>query len=188
MINESLQFLAEELNKYLNLKIPGGDVNTSRVVVSNIASTSDNTIPHPEIKEIAVLTLINIEEDSVIKNQAGFKKQTAANAYTKPPVCLNLYILFSVQKEKYSASLDLLSYIIRFFQDQHVFTPFTYSGLHSSNQKLIVEMQSMSFEQVDHIWSFLGGKYQPSVVYKVRQMTLPEDSLISEGGGIKEIT
>jgi Pvc16 N-terminal domain len=45
----------------------------------------------------------------------------------------------------------------------------------------------MSFEQTNHLWSVLGGKYFPSVMYKVRQVTLNEDVTISESGFIKEV-
>jgi hypothetical protein len=33
----------------------------------------------------------------------------------------------------------------------------------------------------------LGGKYFPSIMYKVRQVTMNEDAVISESGFIKEI-
>ena len=53
--------------------------------------------------------------------------------------------------------------------------------------KLIVELHSLNFEQINHMWSTLGGKYLPSVMYKIRQVTLDEDLVISESGFIKEI-
>jgi hypothetical protein len=45
----------------------------------------------------------------------------------------------------------------------------------------------MSFEQVNHLWSILGGKYLPSVLYKIRQITLDEEATIAGGGIITEI-
>ena len=45
----------------------------------------------------------------------------------------------------------------------------------------------MNFEQVNHLWSTLGGKYLPSALYKVRQLTIFEDVEVSESGLIKEI-
>jgi len=40
---------------------------------------------------------------------------------------------------------------------------------------------------VNHLWSVLGGKYLPSALYKVRQLTIDEDVELSETGLIKEI-
>lgn len=187
MISESLQFLAEEANKYLNLKLPGGDINQPRLVVSNIAFAAESNAPDPDIKNRAVLTLINIEEDRVSRQQENFTKTATGTLYKNPPVYLNLYILFSMNRKSYSDSLDFLSNIIRFFQYQNVFTPATHPSLNSSIQKLIIELHNIGFEQVNHIWSVLGGKYLPSVLYKVRQVTLDENAIISESGFIKEI-
>ena len=187
MINESLQFLAEEVNKYLNLKLSGGDVNQPRLVVSNIALASDNTAPDPDIKNRAVLSLINVEEDRVARQQENFTKTATGTLYKNPPLYLNLYILFSMNRKTYSDSLDFLSNIMRFFQYQNVFTQSTHPLLNSSIQQLIVELHNIGFEQVNHIWSVLGAKYMPSVMYKVRQITLDENAIISERGFIKEI-
>jgi hypothetical protein len=80
-----------------------------------------------------------------------------------------------------------LSYILQFFQYQNVFTPISHPALDSRIQKLIVDLYSLNFEQVNHLWSTLGGKYLPSVLYKVRQVTVDEDITTSEGGFIKQI-
>lgn len=175
MIKESLQFLAEELNKYLDLKL-SGDVNNPRLVVSNIALASQNTVPVPDIKDRAVLTLINVEEEKALKNQSVSPEIPTGVLYKNPPNYLGLNILISINRKNYSESLDFLSYVIQFFQYQNVFTQSTHPALNSSIQKLIVELHSMNFEQLNHIWSILGGKHLPSVLYKVRQITLNQDA------------
>jgi hypothetical protein len=45
----------------------------------------------------------------------------------------------------------------------------------------------MNFEQLNHLWGILGGKYLPSVLYKIRRVTVDEEATISEAGFIKEI-
>jgi hypothetical protein len=37
-------------------------------------------------------------------------------------------------------------------------------------------MVSMNFEQVNHLWATLGGKYLPSVLYKVRMVAIEDDT------------
>jgi hypothetical protein len=96
-------------------------------------------------------------------------------------------VLFSVNKDDYKDSLILLGHIIQFFQFQNSFTPLTHPGLDPRIEKLMVEMYTMNFEQVNHLWSTLGGKYLPSVLYKVRQLTLDENATLGESGLIKEI-
>jgi len=34
----------------------------------------------------------------------------------------------------------------------------------------------MNSEQVNHLWATLGGKYLPSVLYKVRMLTIEDDT------------
>jgi hypothetical protein len=95
--------------------------------------------------------------------------------------------LFSANRTGYPDALQHLSYILQFFQFQHVFTPITHPDLDPRIQKLIVDLCTLNFEQVNHLWSTLGGKYIPSVLYKVRQITIDEDITLSESGFIKEV-
>ena len=185
MINESLQFIADELNKYLTLKLgPSGD--PPRLVTGNVSRVFD-----PEagtgLNNKAILSLVNVEEDRVAKQQENFIKTDISTRYKSPQLYLNLYILISVNRTLYSDSLIWLSYILQFFQYQNVFTPISHPALDSRIQKLIVDLYSLNFEQVNHLWSTLGGKYLPSVLYKVRQITVDEDITTSEGGFIKQI-
>lgn len=182
-----MQFLAEELNKYFNVKIPGGDVNQPRLVVGNIALSAEVTAPNPDVKNKAVLSLVNIEEDRIARQQENYVKTNTSTVYKSPPIHLNLFILFSVNRGRYDECLNFLSNIIQFFQYQNVFTPITHPSLDSRIQKLMVDLHTLNFEQSNHLWSILGGKYLPSVMYKVRQLTLDEDLTISESGLIKEI-
>jgi hypothetical protein len=50
-----------------------------------------------------------------------------------------------------------------------------------------VELHSLNFEQINHLWSVSGGKYLPSVMYKIRQVVIDEDAAVSESGFIKDI-
>ena len=188
MINESLKFLAEEVNRYLNLKIPNPTLTQPRLVVSNIAVANDsNASVEPKVDDRAVLTLVNVEEDKVAKQQEHYSKTDSSTVYKNPPLYLNFYILFAMNRTSYSDSLRFLGHIIQFFQHQFVFTPVSHPGLDAKIQRLVVDLHNMSFEQTNHLWSVLGGKYYPSVMYKVRQVTINEDAVISESGFIKEI-
>lgn len=188
MIYESLKFLGEEVNKFLNLKIPNPTPSVARLVVSNISLSADVAADlSPEIKDRVVLSLVNVEEDRIAKQQENYTKSDFSTIYKNPPLYLNLYILFSMNRKKYDESLQMLGAIIQFFQFQQVFTPVTHPGLDSRIQRIVVDLHNMNFEQTNHLWSVLGGKYFPSVMYKIRQVTIDENATISESGFIKEI-
>ncbi|HXS15683.1 MAG TPA: Pvc16 family protein, partial [Polyangiaceae bacterium] len=54
-------------------------------------------------------------------------------------------------------------------------------------KELSVELYTMNFEQVNHLWSTLGGKYMPSVLYKVRNLSISEHLILGEARRIEEI-
>lgn len=188
MLKDTLQFFADELNKYLILKqVVSSD--TPRVVLGNVARAYDtDTLSGADpITNRAIISLVNIEEDRVSKQQENYVKTDIGVKYKNPPLYLNIYMLISVNRNNYGQSLAWLGHILQFFQYQNVFTPVTHPSLDNRILKLITELYSLNFEQINHLWSTLGGKYLPSVMYKVRQVSLDEDLTMSESGFIKEI-
>lgn len=182
MIYESLKFLADEINKYLSLKM--GIETDPRLVLGNVAKVFDNDA---SLTNKAILSLVNVEEDRVSKQQENYTKTFTGVNYKAPPLYLNLYILFALNRNTYAQSLEGLSHIIQFFQFQNVFTPVTHPALDGKIEKVVVDLYSLNFEQINHLWSTMGGKYLPSVLYKVRQITIDENVVISEGSFIKEV-
>ena len=188
MLLETFQFLADELNKYLIVKgVVSSD--TPRVELGNVARAYDTDIltGTAPIANRVILTLVNVEEDRVSKQQENFVKSVVSTRYKSPPLFLNLYMLVSVNRNNYGQSLAWLTHVLQFFQFQNVFSPITHPSLDSRILKLIVELHTLNFEQINHLWSTLGGKYLPSTMYKIRQVTIDEDLVISESGFIKEI-
>jgi len=189
MFKDSLQFLADELNKYLVFKL-GTAQDVERVVLGNVARAFDNDPPGNNTVPIAnkaILSLVNIEEDKVAKQQENFIRNDISTKYKNPPVLVNVYILFSMNRSAYADSLQWLGFIIQFFQHQNIFTPITHPSLNDKIKKLVVDLYTLNFEQVNHLWSTLGGKYLPSVMYKMRQITIDEEYVTGESGFIKEI-
>lgn len=186
MINETLKFISDEVNSYLSLKL---GINTDpRLILGNVSKAMDNDVPGVNsLANRAILSLVNVEEDRVAKQQENFVKTDSGLTYKNPPTYINLYILFAVNRTEYTDSLKWLAYIIQFFQYQNVFTPISHPALDEKIEKLIVDLYTLNFEQINHLWSTMGGKYIPSVLYKVRQITINEDAIVSGGGLITEI-
>ncbi len=186
MISESFKFLVEELNTYLSQKL--GVTTDQRLVLGNVGKALDNDgSGNNALTGKAILSLVNVEEDRVAKQQDAFVKTDTGITYQNPPLYLNLYALFSVNRTDYGDSLKWLAYIVQFFQFQNVFTPLSNPNLDSRIQKLIADLYNLNFEQINQMWSILGGKYLPSVLYKVRMITIDEDAITMESGFIKEV-
>ena len=186
MINETLKFLAEEVNRFLSQKL--GAITDPRLILGNVAKAMDNDLSGSNsLTNKAILSLVNLEEDRVSKQPENYVRTDTGLLYKNPRVHLNLYVLFAINRTEYTDSLKWLAYIIQFFQYQNVFTPISHPSLDNKTEKLVVDLCTLNFEQINHLWSTLGGKYIPSVLYKVRQVTIDEDAVIAGGGLIQEI-
>jgi hypothetical protein len=176
MIDKTLVFLVDQINAYLK-KISGLE---NKLNLSNITNNEGKTI----IKDLG-LTLVNITEETIGKAQVQYRKQDNNSIYSvNPELKLNLFLLFTANfgdnDSSYRESLKFLSYIIQFFQAKNVFHHKNSPELDERIDKLILEIYSLSFEQQNYIWGSMGAKYLPSVMYKVRLLTIQEDETKSE--------
>jgi len=189
MLDLTLKFLSEEINQYLAQQ-PGlimGDMSLVMAAASRIFDADANNLEVP-LTNKAIISLVNVEEDRIGRQQEAFTKTSSGVNYANPPVRLNLYVLFVMNLKSHEQALRWLSCIIRFFQFQAVFTPLSHPALNPAIAQLNVEMVSLSFEQSNQLWSTLGGKYLPSVLYKIRQVTVDEGAVIATGGYVRTIT
>ena len=186
MIDKTLEVLSSAIHDYL-VRLPELDVTTQQTVYSQNIVKDDKTLALPD--DTLGLTLVNIEEERVVKVQKAFSRASSGRiSHVNPELKLNLYILIVANFNDYGTGLQYLSGAIRFFQSKYVFTPDNTPNLDPSIEKLIVEMHSLTFEQQNHLWSCLGANYLPSVMYKVRMIAIQEAQAIDEQEPIQELT
>jgi hypothetical protein len=56
-----------------------------------------------------------------------------------------------------------------------------------SSLKFTLEMFTLSFEQINHLWGSLGGRQMPFVMYKLRLVSITEHAKLREVPLIEEI-
>ncbi|MEL6811871.1 MAG: DUF4255 domain-containing protein [Bacteroidota bacterium] len=186
MIHNTLNFLTTSINNYLKIK---NGLDEEKVFLTHVSDESGVAIPDKSLG----LSLVNIEEEKVFKEQkTTFINSEGGVEFRNPELKLNLYILISANydSDNYSEGIKQLSYVISFFQSKNVFTNDNSPAMASENpdlKKLILELYSYSFEQMYNFWSVLGTKYLPSVLYKVRMLTVQEEELIGDTLPVEEI-
>lgn len=192
MIDTALILLRDELNSYINLK--DASVN---VVIDNIGlfETSNGE----SLTNNVVISLVNIEEESTLKNQPALKRPFINNkgVYQNPPVYLNLYVLFvsNYSGNDYPLALKRLSYIIQFLQGKNSFTSSSsvsggsidLSNDNVTDLRFTLELYTLTFEQINHLWGSLGGRQMPFVMYKLRLVAITEGIRLREVPVIEEI-
>jgi hypothetical protein len=186
MIDNALKVIANEVNKYVVRKLdPDRDpTSTKRVATGNVTKVQEADSSGSRADAIsapAILSLVNVEEERLAKTSNSFVRINDKIEYKNPKIFLNLYCLFAVNHSSYDTSLQYLSLIIQFFQYRNFINhkntpPDNGLVLDQKIDKLIFDMIAMNFEQVNHLWATLGGKYLPSVLYKVRMVTIEDDT------------
>ena len=172
-----LDFLKKRLNDFFETMRPGN--NDDRVDLGNIAFSDpfQTSGSLTAIQNRIVITMVNLEEEKTLKNTPHQVPNTGDKGYTyqNPPVFLNLYVLFSANYERYDNALKFISDVIAFFQKNRVFTSAAFPQLVGID-RVIVDLNTLTFEQMNHLWAVLGGKYIPSVLYKVRLIEVQFDA------------
>jgi len=190
MIDTALLLLQNELISYLATK------DSANVIVDNIGlleSASGN-----ELTDNIVISLVNIEEESSLKNQPALKRPFISSAiYQNPPVYLNLYVLFTCNYSGtgYKLALRRLSYIIQFLQSKNSFSSASttaagtldYTDPDIADLRFTLELYTLTFEQINHLWGSLGGRQVPFAMYKLRLVAITERALLREAPLIEEI-
>jgi hypothetical protein len=53
--------------------------------------------------------------------------------------------------------------------------------------RIILDLYSLSFEQINYLWSTLGGKQHPFVCYKLRMVEVERESTTATRGVIRQV-
>src|SRR5262245_907221 len=177
MLDAAVTFLAGDINSYLRRR------TASDLVKAVPGSIADDTGKWAVAPGTIGVALVNVEEDRILRSQ--LPEPVVVNnrqVMLQPDLKLNLHLVFAVRHNTYEHALRYLSYVLMFFQAHPTFTPDEYPGLDSSIARLNVELQSYGPDQMNQLWAYLGTKYLPSALYRVRMVVLRD----SEPLGIAE--
>jgi hypothetical protein len=128
-------------------------------------------------QDLIGVSIVNLEEERVVKThlpQHAFLN--GQHVISAPELKLNLYLLFAANFKFYEEALKYLSLVLTYFQSYPSFTQESFPGLDPRIEKLVVELQSPSFEQWNQIWGCNGGKQMPSIIYRVRMVILQPEA------------
>ncbi|HSV09748.1 MAG TPA: DUF4255 domain-containing protein [Hanamia sp.] len=162
MIYESLYIIRQELKNNL--------INADYGNISEIVNDPNNNGLNGEV----IISLINIEENRISRDPNNFIRKDSGIILKNPAIHLNLTLLFTSVRPigGYESSLKDLQNVIGVFQRKFVFDHSNTPNLNQNIEKLILDMESLTLQQLHEIWSVLGGRYFPSVVYRMRMVTI----------------
>jgi hypothetical protein len=195
MIDTAISLLQKELENYLVPIDP-----SATVVVDNVGLLE--TTNGDKLSNSIIITVVNVEEESALKNQPAYNSYPALGTavYENPAVYLNLYVLFTCNYwgDKYIYALQRISYVVKFLQGKNTFS---YGSANyqdptanefSDDPELVslrftMELYTLTFEQLNHLWGSLGGRQIPFVMYKLRLIALTDRRVLRNTPLIREI-
>lgn len=178
MIQAALSHLANQLNAYLKRT---NNLTEDIVVVSSLIESDGSAAPHTNNKLVLLLT--NIEKDTVPQSNtsraAGFDGRALVGSRS---VYLNLSVMLAANfsGSNYAEALKFISKAIAFFQMQPVFDKQSSPDLDSRIDKLVLDIENLNIQDLSNLWGLLGGKYLPSVYYRVRMVTINPDNVLAQ--------
>lgn len=185
MIDSALLLLRNELAYFIATDKSESGIEIDLRNIAFLETDKDELL-----KNKIVISLVNIEEESTLKNSLPYVPTlNGGYEYRSPPTHLNLYLLItsnlnviteSPTENSYIRSLRGLSYVIEFFQYRN---GFTLANSLSNNDKpsketerneikLFADLYTLTFEQINHLWGSLGGRQVPFAMYKVRLVSI----------------
>lgn len=169
MIHDAIEYIRKEVRDTLVL-------DDAEVLVGNVATLKEGNARG------VYISVVNVQEETALKNTSHFVRQNNTTRYQQPPVYLNLYMLVAFDFGDYDTSLMRLTQAIELFQAKPLFSTENDSASNpfpSALERLVFDFHNLNVEQLNHFWGILGGSYLPSVLYKVRVIKVQRDESIA---------
>jgi len=173
MIAKALNFVTDELNSFLERNTP------ARKTMAKLSGlvTPDGVVSVAENNTL-VISVVNIAEEASVANQPHITRQQNDLVKKAPPVYLNIYVLISAlfNEDQYARGLEWLSLAIGFFQQNAHFNA-AHTAMPLGIDKLSFELVNLDVDNMSRFWGALGARYQPSVIYKMRMLTIDSEAV-----------
>ncbi len=172
MIDAALIYIGQVVDQYL-INHLGLDV--SAVVLNNLVD-ADGSSPAKNQNKI-VITLINLEHETAKQFYGGQRRDNGQIDKINPDIYFNLDILISANFDSYDEALKFLTATVYFFQANNSFNRKNSPGLPAGISSLNFEIENSPYAKTHNLWSALGAKYQPSIIYKIRHVCVQSDQV-----------
>ncbi|MCF6257982.1 MAG: DUF4255 domain-containing protein [Gammaproteobacteria bacterium] len=184
MIDVAISHIASELNQYIRRTF---SLSEDMVVISNLLELDGTVSAHVNNK--LALFLVNVEKDNTPQQQAHLNAPgVERSVVSTPPLYLNLYLMVAgnFNGSNYSEGLKFVSTAVSFFQRQPVMDRYNTPALDKRIEKLVLDIENMNMQDLSSMWGMLGGKYLPSVLYKVRVVMFDAGDIQSQSTLVKK--
>ena len=182
MIGAAVVRVTQELNLALKRYAQSAE---DLAVVSTILELDGTVSPQAADKVAAML--VNVErEPNQQRGLARIDRGGDRIGLAQPPLSLSLTVIFvaNFTGVKYPEALKMLSYTAGFFQGRPMFDQQNTPGLDPGIDRLTLELENLSIADLGNLWGILGGNYLPSLVYRMRVVTIDTERLEAQAARV----
>jgi hypothetical protein len=182
MIDQALTFLRDELAAYILARTNSNNVEVKLSKLVNEAGK------YAFGEETIALSVVHLEEDRTFKSQLPeYTYVNGQNVRLEPELKFNVHLMIAANFTVYAQAWKAISLVLAFFQSHSSFSSQEYPGLNPLFDKINIELASLTYEQQNQIWGYIGGKYLPSVLYRIRLVVIQDDAISGISKPITEI-
>lgn len=122
-----------------------------------------------------IVSLLNIERETSGGISAPLQKMPGGYVRLSPPLLVNLNLMLAAvyDEKRYVESLSVLSDTLKYIQ--------AVPGFEWEGQTYTVEIVTLSSQDINNVWTTLGGQYYPSVVCKLRRLVIDSEQTTGTG-------
>ena len=177
MIDSAVTQVAGRLNEFLKRH---ANVTYDIVRTSNLAELDGTAVTDTDNK--VLVFLVNVERETLPFNNLPTRTGVGRSADSSPSVHLTLSIMVAANfsGRHYPDALKFLANSVSFFQRNPIFDHSNTPDLESRIDRLVLDIENLSITDLSNLWGILGGKYVPSILYKMRMVTFNARDVISQ--------
>ncbi|MBL3570521.1 hypothetical protein BV509_12825 [Rhodovulum sulfidophilum] len=182
MIDQALSLAVDRLNGHLAGRFRTGD---DVVVLSPLTDAEGK--PADAARNKLALFVTAIAEDTMPRSARGPGLSSIGLARGAQAIHLDIYAMLAAahDPDKYAEGLKQLSAALMFFQVQPVMTPQNTPDMPPGLAQLSFEIANLKVEEVGQLWGNLGGRYVPSVMFKIRSVRVDAGAIAGVAAPIR---
>ena len=171
MIDLALGLVTRRLNAHLAGRY---GVQDDLVALSPLSDAEGK--PAVNARNRLVIFLTNIAHDVTTRAP---NLRSGGQIVQASPLHLDIYFMLAsaYEADTYEEGLKLMSAALMYFQASPIITPQSAPEMPQGLQQLSIEISNLQAEEIGQLWGNLGGRYVPSVMFKMRSVIIDANAM-----------
>jgi len=184
VIDAALNLIAGQLNQHFRRVF---QVTEDMAVTASLFEPDGS--PNPLIANRLAVFLTGIERDGTFAQAAPSQPAMGTRLEAYPAVHLNLLVMIAANfaGSSYKEALKFLAGSITFLQGKPIMDHQNAPEMDPSLERLVLAIENLGTQDLHGLWGIHGGRYLPSVLYRVRTVSLDANQVLGRAPSIRQL-